>query len=122
MTSGPGVETIVVGVDGSEQSAEATIPPPQFAPERRKEMQRAFEDHWCKPLKEAGVNFRAIMEDGRPASVSNDIADRVNADVIILGRRGRGGVAEMVLGSVSHELVLHSSRAVFLSPHHKGGE
>jgi nucleotide-binding universal stress UspA family protein len=148
-----GIETIVVGVDGSEQSAAAlgwairmaqgmgseviavysiaepiwfvesyvTIPPPQFDPEWRSEMKKAFEEHWCKPLKDAGVKFRAIMEDGRPASVINDIADRVNADVIILGRRGRGGVAELVLGSVSHELVLQSNRAVLLIPHHKDG-
>jgi nucleotide-binding universal stress UspA family protein len=52
----------------------------------------------------------------------NDVADRLNADVIILGRRGRGGVAELVLGSVSHELVLHSNRAVLLIPHHKDGD
>jgi nucleotide-binding universal stress UspA family protein len=151
---GRGMETLVVGVDGSEQSTAAlgwairmaqgmgsevvavfaidipvwfadsyvTIPQPQFDPEWRREMQQAFEERWCKPLKDAGVKFRTMMEDGRPASLINDIADRVNADVIILGRRGRGGVAELVLGSVSHELVLHSNRAVLLIPHHKVGE
>jgi nucleotide-binding universal stress UspA family protein len=152
--SARGIETIVVGVDGSEQSGEAlgwavrmaqgmgseviavyaiaepiwlvesyvTIPPPQFDPAWRREMQKAFEEHWCRPLKEAGVKFRTIMEDGRPASVINDVADRFNADVIVLGRRGRGGVAELVLGSVSHELVLHSKRPVLLIPHDKDGE
>ena len=38
--------------------------------------------------------------------------------MIVLGRRGRGGVAELSLGSVSHELVLQSKRAVLLIPHY----
>jgi nucleotide-binding universal stress UspA family protein len=42
------------------------------------------------------------------------VADSVNADVIVIGRRGRGGVAELVLGSVSHELVLHSKRPILV--------
>ena len=54
------------------------------------------------------------MEDGRPASVIATVADGIDADVIVVGRRGRGGVAELVLGSVSHELVLHSKRPILL--------
>jgi hypothetical protein len=38
----------------------------------------------------------------------------VGADVIVVGRRGRGGVAELLLGSVSHELVFHSKRPVLV--------
>jgi nucleotide-binding universal stress UspA family protein len=34
--------------------------------------------------------------------------------MIIVGRRGRGEVAELLLGSVSHEVVLHSKRPVLL--------
>ena len=54
------------------------------------------------------------MENGRPASAIIKVADEVNADVIVLGRRGRGGVAELVLGSVSHEVVLQTKRAVLV--------
>jgi nucleotide-binding universal stress UspA family protein len=151
--AGRGIEKIVVGVDGSEQSAAAiewairmaqgmgsevvavfaidvphwfaepyvTAPPPQFDPEWRKEMQTAFEELWCKPLRDAAVKYQAIMEDGRPASVINRIAEGMAADLIILGRRGRGGVAELVLGSVSHELVLHARLPVLLIPHREDG-
>ncbi len=86
--------------------------PPQYDPEWRAEMKREFERQWCKPLEDAGVRHRTVMEDGRPASVITRIADQVNADLILVGRRGRGGVAELVLGSVSHELVLQSRRPV----------
>jgi nucleotide-binding universal stress UspA family protein len=92
----------------------APIPPPQFDPEWRAEMKKEFEGPWCKRLRAAGIRYRTIMEDGRPASVIAEIADRVDADVIVVGRRGRGGVAELVLGSVSHELVLHSKRPILL--------
>jgi nucleotide-binding universal stress UspA family protein len=88
--------------------------PPQFDPEWRTAMQTEFEAHWCKPLKDAGVRYYTRMEDGRTASVINQVADEMNADVIVVGRRGRGGVAELVLGSVSHELVLQSKRPVLV--------
>jgi nucleotide-binding universal stress UspA family protein len=54
------------------------------------------------------------MEDGRPSAVIAQVGESVDADVIVVGRRGRGGVAELVLGSVSHELVLHSKRPILL--------
>jgi nucleotide-binding universal stress UspA family protein len=144
MAGRSGIKRIVVGVDGSTHAAEAMkwairmargmgskitavyavyVPvyfpepygiPVQFDEQWRAEMKAEFEDKWCKPLKAAGVRYRTVFEDGRPASVIAAVADRDNADVIIVGRRGRGGVAELVLGSVSHELAIHSRRPVLL--------
>jgi nucleotide-binding universal stress UspA family protein len=92
----------------------APVVPPQFDEEWRAGMKNEFEAVWCKSLRDAGVRYRTIMQDGRPASVIAQVADSVNADVIVIGRRGRGGVAELVLGSVSHELVLHSKRPILV--------
>jgi nucleotide-binding universal stress UspA family protein len=92
----------------------APVAPPQFDPEWRAAMKKEFEGKWCKQLKDAGVRYRTVMDDGRPAAVIAGVGDSVDADVIVVGRRGRGGVAELVLGSVSHELVLHSKRPVLL--------
>ncbi|HYM96985.1 MAG TPA: universal stress protein, partial [Candidatus Sulfotelmatobacter sp.] len=88
--------------------------PAQYDPAWRAEIKAEFEDQWCKPLKDAGIRYRTIMEDGRPASVIAAVADDVDADLVVVGRRGRGGVAELVLGSVSHELVVSSKRAVLI--------
>ena len=88
--------------------------PPQFDPEWRAAMKRDFENEWCKPLSEAKVRYQTRMEDGRAASVISRVADEINADIIVVGRRGRGGVAELLLGSVSHELVLQSKRPVLV--------
>jgi nucleotide-binding universal stress UspA family protein len=92
----------------------APVAPPQFDPEWRAEMKTEFEQQWCKRLRDAGVRYQMIMQDGRPASVIAQVADGMDADVIVVGRTGKGGVAELVLGSVSHELVLHSKRAILL--------
>jgi nucleotide-binding universal stress UspA family protein len=139
-----GIRRIVVGVDGSEPSAAAVkwavrlakalgsqviavyavdIPayfpepyglPVQFDTEWRAAVKEEFEVKWCKPLKVAAIRYRTVMEDGRAASVINDVADRENADMVVVGRHGRGGVAELLLGSTSHELVLHSKHPVLV--------
>jgi nucleotide-binding universal stress UspA family protein len=53
------------------------------------------------------VPYRTIFEDGRAASVIDAVAEREGADLVVVGRRGLGGVAELLLGSVSHELSHH---------------
>jgi nucleotide-binding universal stress UspA family protein len=140
------VKRIVVGVDGSDAGKHAVewtarlakamrseviavyaldipvaLPDPYTMPlyldERvRAGIEKDLVTKWCRPLKTAGVKFRAILQDGRPASVILDLADREKAGLIVVGRRGRGEVAELLLGSVSHEIVLHSRRPVLLVP------
>jgi nucleotide-binding universal stress UspA family protein len=144
VASTTGIRRIAIGVDGSESSSAALrwavrlakglgsqviaiyaveipayFPEPEELPfvldqEWRDGLKSDFEDRWCKPLKVAGVRYRAVMEDGRAASVISGVADRENADMIVVGRRGRGGVAELLLGSASHELVLHAKRPVLV--------
>ena len=92
----------------------APVAPPQFDPEWRTQITSDFEQEWCKPLRESGLKYETRIEDGRPATVITRIADERNADVVVVGRRGRGGVTELLLGSVSHELVLHSKRPVLV--------
>jgi nucleotide-binding universal stress UspA family protein len=139
-----GIKRIVVGVDGSPQSEAALrwavrmakgmgsqviavyavdVPvyfpqpygiPVQFDEKWHAAMKSEFEEKWCEPLKVSGVRYRTVMEDGHAASVVGEVADRENADVIVVGRRGRSGVKELLLGSVSHALVLHSKLPVLV--------
>ena len=91
-----------------------TTPPVEYDPQWRAEIEKEFEVQWCKDLRDSNVRFRTMVEDGRAGSVLTKVAEDVDADLILTGRRGRGGVAELLLGSVSHELVLHSRRPVLV--------
>ena len=91
-----------------------TTPPVEYDPQWRADIEKNFEGQWCKPLRDSGVRYRTVIEDGRAATVLTKIAEETDADIILTGRRGRGGVAELLLGSVSHELVLHSKRPVLV--------
>ena len=56
--------------------------------------------------KERGSVWRTILE----------VAESVDASVIVVGSRGLGGLQSMILGSVSHALVNHSPRPVLVIP------
>jgi nucleotide-binding universal stress UspA family protein len=90
------------------------VVPAELDPEWRAEMRHDFELKWCAPLAHSGLGYRLVVRDGRPAAVIGSLADEEEADLVVVGRRGRGGVAEMLLGSVSHELSHHCKHPVLL--------
>lgn len=92
----------------------APMVPAELDPEWRAEIQRKFEENWCRRLRDSGVAYRTAIEDGRAASVIASVADREGADLVVVGRRGRGSVAELVLGSVSHELTQHCKQPLVM--------
>ena len=53
-------------------------------------------------------NATATLLQGIPAKAILDYADEINCDLIIVGSRGLGGIRELVLGSVSHNVVQHA--------------
>ncbi len=59
---------------------------------------------------------RVASGHGGVARTILDVAADVDADVIVLGTRGRGGVTSLLLGSVSHEVVQHADRPVLVVP------
>ncbi|HEY3766316.1 MAG TPA: universal stress protein [Gaiellales bacterium] len=63
-----------------------------------------------------GAEARSLKESGRVWRTVLDVADSVNASVIVVGSRGLGALKSTLLGSVSQGLVNHSHRAVMVVP------
>jgi nucleotide-binding universal stress UspA family protein len=66
-----------------------------------------------------GVPWRMALESGDPARGLQRIADRVGADLVVIGTRGAGAgcaVRRLVTGSVSSALVHHEHRPVLVVP------
>jgi nucleotide-binding universal stress UspA family protein len=57
---------------------------------------------------------RTVVEDRHPAEALVELS--ADADLLVVGSRGRGGFSELLLGSVSHAAVLHASCPVVVVP------
>jgi nucleotide-binding universal stress UspA family protein len=76
----------------------APISAAMYQPEWRATLKRMLEDEWTAPLKESGLPQRVLLEDGRPASVIIHGADAVDADIVVVGQRGKGGSRRAAAG------------------------
>jgi len=140
------MERIVVGVDGSEGSQRAlrwaiaearlrhasvdavhawhapyllatpyapapSIDPSEFEGEARAILERAVETEVAD-----GVPVHRVLVCGPAAPTLLDHAK--DADLLVVGSRGRGGFAGLLLGSVSQQVVAHAECPVVVIPAH----
>ena len=138
------IETVVVAHDGSEGSARAlawavglagqtgarlvvvhawspleelgTRKPPFDAAALHDEATVRLRDEWCAPAAAAGVTFEARLVEDLPVPGLVRVAREVDADLLVCGTRGRGGVKAAVLGSVARELPAKSHLPVTVVP------
>ena len=62
-----------------------------------------------------GVSVRTRFESGGPAEVLAEIAGREDADLVVVGHRGRGAVKRLLLGSVADRLAQISPKPVLIA-------
>lgn len=74
-----------------------------------------LEREWCEPLREAGVGYRTVVIQGGVSDLISYVQEQ-GADFMIVGRRGLGGFAELVIGSFSQQLIHHSPIPVLVVP------
>ena len=90
--------------------------PPGLTDAQRNSIRAEVHDCWAEPLAKASVDFDVVIGEGPPAAVIREIADNEHADLIVVGRRGRGGFAELIMGSTSHQLTHHAARPLAVIP------
>ncbi len=61
-----------------------------------------------------GVLIESRILHGDPADKIVRLADEIDADLIVVGTRGRGRIASVLLGSVSAKVAHHSKRSVYI--------
>jgi nucleotide-binding universal stress UspA family protein len=52
------------------------------------------------------------------AKTIDDLAEEIDAGLVVCGQRGRGAIGSALLGSVSHALAAHTKRPVLIAPQH----
>jgi nucleotide-binding universal stress UspA family protein len=63
---------------------------------------------FCAEANTAGVNAEFTQQLGSPGKIICQLAVQCSADLIVMGRRGRSGLTELFLGSVSNYVLHHA--------------
>ncbi len=63
-------------------------------------------------LRECGIEAEEITREGYPATVIEEEAQEVGADLIVIGSHGRTGLKHMLLGSIAERVVQKAPCAV----------
>ncbi|MEN8234517.1 MAG: universal stress protein [Actinomycetota bacterium] len=141
-------KVIVVGVDGSDQSIDATrvaaalararsakllivtvVRPPEgwwgivgspptaeALGDSLSDAQRDVLDRVIRSTDLSGVEYETQEEIGEPSSRLIDVCTRLDADILVVGRRGAGLLRRMVVGSVANHVVHEAPCPVLVVP------
>jgi nucleotide-binding universal stress UspA family protein len=73
----------------------------------------------------AGARTRGYNASARIAQANeavartiDEIAQEIDAGLVVCGQRGRGAIGSALLGSVSHALAAHTKRPLLIAPQH----
>lgn len=69
---------------------------------------------FCAQANTAGITTEFTQNVGNPGRVVCDLAHSYGADLIVMGRRGRSGLMELFLGSVSNYVLHHAPCSVHI--------
>jgi nucleotide-binding universal stress UspA family protein len=64
------------------------------------------------------ASARVAQANESVARTIDEIAQEIDARLVVCGQRGRGAIGSALLGSVSHALASHTKRPVLIAPQH----
>lgn len=79
-----------------------------------KEARQALLKDKVKEAASRGFNVDAMLAVGDPRQMIIEAAEKKNPDILVVGKRGAGGLTRMVLGSVSAFLIRHARCPVLI--------
>ena len=104
--------------------AEPTILYPEFQDPKNEKYIKEWEklkkdrsdwlDSQCEKAKNKGLGIEVHQQVGEASRTICDVARNWGADLIIMGRRGRRGLSEFFLGSVSNYVLHHAKCSVLV--------
>jgi len=81
----------------------------------RQETYLGVEEPVGKLFRDAGTPYQWRFEVGSPVEKILEVAREIDADLIVLGNRGRGGWKRLLLGSVSDGVLRHAHCSVLIA-------
>jgi nucleotide-binding universal stress UspA family protein len=87
---------------------------PADVPEGGRERVNFALDSAAGLAKREGVDVQAHAEHGDPADAIIGVAEKVNADLIVVGNKGMTGARRFLLGSVPNKVSHHAPCSVFI--------
>ena len=91
-------------------------PPADSIASSMSEAQRGILDLTIEGIDLEGIEWSASEEIGEPASALSDVCRELEADVLVVGRRGAGLVERLVMGSVADRLAHYAPCPVLIVP------
>jgi nucleotide-binding universal stress UspA family protein len=81
---------------------------------------RRLAEEGAAGARERGYNASARVAQANEsvARKIDEIAQEIDAGLVVCGQRGRGAIASALLGSVSHALAAHTKRPLLIAPAH----
>jgi nucleotide-binding universal stress UspA family protein len=66
-------------------------------------------------LRELGIEADLLEPSGDPATVIERVAEKIDADVVVVGSRGLGAISRILQGSVSEHVATHAATTVIVA-------
>lgn len=95
---------------------EGAPPPPRAMSEAVVDARQSILDGTMSKLDQTGLEVTTALEIGEPSGTIVKYCEDVEADLLVLGRRGAGFIERFVMGSVADRLAHYSSCPILIIP------